>query len=103
MYFPAFFCLALGLNSYQVLATNITVGIIGAGASGLYAAIVLQSLGINYEILETSDRPGGRIWTHYFDPVAWKASKPGQPNYYDYYVSPSHSTSLRVLTLLLRM
>lgn len=47
-------------------SSDITVGIIGAGASGLYTAMILQSLGIDYEILEGSDRPGGRILTHHF-------------------------------------
>lgn len=65
---------------------NLKVGIIGAGAAGLYAAILLDSLDIDYEILESSDRIGGRILTHRFNKTAWDASKPGQPDYYDYYV-----------------
>lgn len=68
-------------------ATNFSVGVIGAGISGLYAAILLQSLGIDYEVLEANNRPGGRILTHYFDIDAWKTSSPGQPQYYDYFVS----------------
>ena len=73
-------------------AENLTVGIVGAGASGLYAAILLQSLDIDYEILEANDRPGGRILTHYFDPANWKASRSGQPEYYDYFVRPTSIT-----------
>lgn len=51
---------------HVVESSDITVGIIGAGASGLYIAMILQILGIDYEILEGSDRPGGRILTHHF-------------------------------------
>jgi hypothetical protein len=62
------------------------VGIVCAGAARLYAAILLQSLGIDYEILEGSNRTGGRIFTYRFDEAAWAASKPGEPDYYNYYV-----------------
>lgn len=51
------------------------VGIIGAGVGGLYAAMMLQSLDIEYEILEASERVGGRLYTHRF---------PGKPH--DYFV-----------------
>lgn len=64
------------------------VGIVGAGAAGLYAAILLDSLGIDYDIHEGSDRIGGRIFTHRFDQTAWDESTPEDPAYYDYYVSP---------------
>lgn len=43
-----------------------TVGILGAGVGGLYTALILDSLNIKYEILEASDRTGGRILTHNF-------------------------------------
>lgn len=65
------------------------VGIIGAGAAGLYSALLLQSLGIDYEILEANTRIGGRMYTHRFDEAAWAASKPGEPAYYNYFVSPN--------------
>lgn len=65
---------------------DLKVGIIGAGAAGLYAAILLDSLGIDYDILEADERIGGRIFTYRFDEEAWQASKPGDPQYYDYYV-----------------
>lgn len=69
-----------------------TIGIIGAGVSGLYTALLLQSLNINYEILEANTRPGGRIYTHYFDHETWQRSRPGEPNYYGYFVRfPHHS------------
>ncbi|KJZ74021.1 hypothetical protein HIM_06689 [Hirsutella minnesotensis 3608] len=64
---------------------KLKVGIIGAGAAGLYAAVLLDTLDIDYEILESSERIGGRIFTHRFDQKAWDASRPGQPDYYDYY------------------
>jgi hypothetical protein len=52
------------------------VGILGAGVGGLYTALILDSLNIEYEILEASDRTGGRIFTYQF---------PGRGKY-DYYV-----------------
>jgi len=42
------------------------VCIVGAGVSGLYTAMILDSLGINYEILEASERYGGRCFTYKF-------------------------------------
>lgn len=51
------------------------VGIIGAGVGGLYAGMMLQSLGISFQILEASDRTGGRVFTHKFTDQA-----------HDYYV-----------------
>lgn len=86
MHAICFSILALSSFSRYTLAQNITVGIIGAGVTGLYSAILLQSLDINYEIIEANNRTGGRIWTHYFDPDAWAKSKPGEPEYYDYFV-----------------
>ena len=40
--------------------------ILGAGIAGLTAAYELSTLGHSVEIIEASNRPGGRIWTHYF-------------------------------------
>ena len=62
------------------------VGIVGAGAAGVYAGMLLESLGIDYEILEGSNRIGGRIFTYRFNESEWNASKPGEPEYYNYYV-----------------
>lgn len=42
-----------------------TIGIIGGGFAGMYAGLILQSLGIEFEIFESSDRVGGRIDTWY--------------------------------------
>lgn len=54
------------------------VGIIGAGMSGLYAAMILDSLGIQYKIFEANNRPGGRVYTHHFT-GQWGA----KDDYYD--------------------
>ncbi|KAG1822477.1 uncharacterized protein BJ212DRAFT_1328096 [Suillus subaureus] len=53
-----------------------TVGILGAGVGGLYTALILDSLDINYEILEASDRTGGRLLTYNFP-------NGGKYDYYD--------------------
>lgn len=41
------------------------VGIVGGGFAGLFAGLILQSLGIESEVFESSDRVGGRISTWY--------------------------------------
>ncbi|KAI8149700.1 flavin-containing amine oxidoreductase-domain containing protein [Fennellomyces sp. T-0311] len=44
------------------------IGIIGAGISGLFSGYLLDQAGLhNYEIIEASDRMGGRISTVYFN------------------------------------
>ncbi|KAI0320018.1 putative L-amino acid oxidase [Amylostereum chailletii] len=43
-----------------------SVGIVGGGIAGLYAAKLLQREGHYFHIFEGSDRVGGRIKTHYF-------------------------------------
>ncbi|KAF8630481.1 hypothetical protein AX15_002897 [Amanita polypyramis BW_CC] len=54
------------------------VGILGAGACGLYTAMILEDLGIPYRILEARRRVGGRLFTYNF-PNSF-----GQPfNYFD--------------------
>ncbi|KAK7047644.1 hypothetical protein VNI00_006412 [Paramarasmius palmivorus] len=57
-------------------ADHLLVGIIGAGAAGLYTALILDDLGIKYEILEGSDHAGGRVFTHKFNGC-------GEWNYFD--------------------
>ncbi|KAF1992764.1 hypothetical protein P154DRAFT_549918 [Amniculicola lignicola CBS 123094] len=53
--------------------------IIGAGAAGLQAAMILPTLGItDITILEASDRVGGRAYTHQFPP-----DSNCKHNYYD--------------------
>lgn len=79
------------------------VGIIGAGAAGLYAAMLLDSLGIDYDLHEGSGRIGGRIYTYRFDEEAWDKATPDEPGYYDYYVSfLGVSVRWDTLTLYLR-
>ncbi|KAG1779144.1 hypothetical protein EV702DRAFT_123981 [Suillus placidus] len=40
--------------------------IIGAGVAGLYIAMILKELGIPFDLVEASDRAGGRFYTHRF-------------------------------------
>ena len=50
-------------------AAKLKVCIVGAGIAGLYTAMLLDSLdlpGVSYELLEASERPGGRIKTYHF-------------------------------------
>ncbi|KAJ7060959.1 L-amino acid oxidase [Mycena amicta] len=56
---------------------NLVVGVLGAGVSGLYIGMILDSLDIKYEIMEGSGRIGGRLYTHRFP------KKQGQYQYYD--------------------
>jgi monoamine oxidase len=53
------------LRSSQKSADTPLVGIIGGGFAGLYSGLILQSLGIECEVFESSDRVGGRIDTWY--------------------------------------
>lgn len=53
------------LTSLQDPLDKTTVGIIGGGFAGMYAGLLLQSLGIDCEIFEASERVGGRIDTWY--------------------------------------
>lgn len=53
------------------------VCILGAGVAGLYIAMMLDSLGIKYELMEGSGRTGGRLFTHNFP------NRPGKYQYYD--------------------
>jgi NADPH-dependent 2,4-dienoyl-CoA reductase/sulfur reductase-like enzyme len=59
------------------------VCIVGAGAAGIYMALMLTYLGIEFDLLEASDRIGGRVYTY----DGFKQSdKPGEQyahNYYD--------------------
>ncbi|KDQ16658.1 hypothetical protein BOTBODRAFT_172778 [Botryobasidium botryosum FD-172 SS1] len=60
-------------------AKDLHVGILGAGPAGLYTAMILQDLGISYEILEASTRVGGRVHTHHFE----NAGNNNTWNYFD--------------------
>lgn len=59
------------------------VGILGAGTGGLYAGMMLTTLGIPFEILEAQDRTGGRLFTYQFKDPKYKEYMTG----HDYYVS----------------
>ncbi|KAJ3505079.1 hypothetical protein NMY22_g17706 [Coprinellus aureogranulatus] len=54
----------------------VPVGIIGGGMSGLYTALILAWLKIPFQILEASDRVGGRCFTYNFE-------EGGEWDYYD--------------------
>ncbi|KAG0695898.1 hypothetical protein DFH29DRAFT_1005025 [Suillus ampliporus] len=45
---------------------NVKFCIVGAGVAGLYIAMVLKELGIPFDLVEASDRAGGRLYTHRF-------------------------------------
>lgn len=45
---------------------ELPVCIVGAGIAGLRIATFLEYLGVEYEIIEASDRHGGRARTHHF-------------------------------------
>ncbi|EDU39560.1 L-amino acid oxidase [Pyrenophora tritici-repentis Pt-1C-BFP] len=54
------------------LSAKHRICIVGAGITGLFIAMILDSLkipGLEYDILEASDRTGGRIYTHYFSDI----------------------------------
>jgi monoamine oxidase len=65
-----------GPRTGDAVEPELPICIIGAGAAGLAAALMLQSLGKPFEILEASNRIGGRCFTYSF-------SNPPKP--YDYY------------------
>lgn len=57
---------------------DVEVGIIGGGQAGLYAALLLESVGIRYRILESSpEHLGGRVDTRYFSQRAHEYAELG--------------------------
>lgn len=76
---------ALDADPTQLPRTDLPIGIIGAGTAGLYAAMILQSLNVDYEILESTDRIGGRILTHRFNGEAGWNAPVGTAARYDYF------------------
>ncbi|TIA87576.1 hypothetical protein E3P99_03094 [Wallemia hederae] len=58
----------LNIEPSQVKPNDTRIAIVGAGISGLMTALLLDSVGLsNWEILEASDRVGGRIETVYVE------------------------------------
>ena len=54
------------LNDTNTAKSNASIAIIGAGISGLATALMLDSIGVhNWEIIEASNRVGGRFRTKY--------------------------------------
>lgn len=68
----------IGAGTWNALVLVCVSKIFRIGTGGLYTTMMLDSLGIKFTILESSDRVGGRLYTHQFN------SDP-----YQYYVSPS--------------
>ena len=57
---------------------KLPICIIGAGVTGLYTAMIFETLGFKYHIIEASNRVGGRLFTYRF---------PGEEEKtYDYFV-----------------
>ncbi|WYZ39935.1 hypothetical protein EsH8_IV_000276 [Colletotrichum jinshuiense] len=64
----AWFDQVASLDASSILRkdTNVSIAIVGAGISGLATGLMLDSVGIhNWEIIEASDRVGGRFRTIY--------------------------------------
>ncbi|KAI0697874.1 hypothetical protein BC835DRAFT_1305033 [Cytidiella melzeri] len=61
------------------------VCIIGAGTAGLYTAMILESLDIPCEIMEASDRVGGRVFTYHFGAPKRSDVPENYDNTYDYF------------------
>jgi NADPH-dependent 2,4-dienoyl-CoA reductase/sulfur reductase-like enzyme len=64
------------------------LAIIGAGVAGLYTAMILKEKGHEFDIdiLEASERVGGRLYTHRFDNKS-DIGTPAPGGEYDYFVS----------------
>lgn len=82
------------LPSKSSRSGNQTVGILGGGVGGLYAAMILESVGAPDEGLEARDRVGGRFFTHKFE----------NGDFYDYFDVgamrfPNNSTMARTFKL----
>merc|ERR1711970_134537 len=51
-----------GINGGERVEGNVVI--VGAGITGLVAAMLLEDIGVNVTILEASSRPGGRVQTY---------------------------------------
>lgn len=55
--------------------------IVGAGVAGLFTALIFKICGIyNFDIIEASDRVGGRLYTHWFSD---RENPDSEHDYYD--------------------
>lgn len=65
---------------------DLPICIIGAGVAGLRTAMQLDRLGLQYEIIEASDRHGGRVYTYHFEGKEnHDPEKPEDCKFHDYY------------------
>ncbi|KDR66559.1 hypothetical protein GALMADRAFT_147787 [Galerina marginata CBS 339.88] len=55
-----------GISTSRVNSESLPIAIVGAGVAGMRVAMMLDYLGLPYEIFEASSRHGGRCFTHYF-------------------------------------
>jgi len=76
IYSPSGFLVQVSLSFVHLGGSSSQGFLVGPG--GLYAALILDDLGIPYQILEAQDRVGGRLFTYTFP------NSTGAPfNYYD--------------------
>jgi monoamine oxidase len=77
---PSFLTACADKNIGPEVPFDGVVGIIGAGAAGLFAADILRSKGIKVRVFEAGNRIGGRIYSlRSFDPAFETFSKPDFP------------------------
>jgi len=55
--------LATGCGRGSRPERTVDVAVVGAGLSGLYAAMLLERAGLTVQVFEAADRIGGRLWT----------------------------------------
>lgn len=71
-------------NFISSITTREKICIVGAGVAGLYTAMILDSMQVDYDILEAGDRFGGRLYTHRFNGEDGINAPVGDPARYDY-------------------
>ncbi len=59
--------LSMRAGDLQTSSRSLSIGIVGGGVAGLYAALLLQRAGYRVHVFEGTDRLGGRVHTHYFN------------------------------------
>ncbi|KAK2462137.1 hypothetical protein APHAL10511_005835 [Amanita phalloides] len=95
---PPIFGEQMGASTIKIVkpTQQTPIGILRAGAAGLYTALILESLGIPYKILEAQGDVGGRLFTYRFPDAT------GAPyNYFDVGAMrfPKHEFMQRVFHL----